>query len=220
MKLVKIIPESFQEYEDHLSIVLFCYGCNFKCSYCYNYNFISDKTNILNITPFEAIDKHITPLSSGLVLLGGEPTLYKNLLDIADYAKSKHKLDTKLFTNGSNPDIVLEGLTSGKLDAVSIDFKVLMNDRLIGFGLTKLDTKMYRIKMLKLLNNIKKLGLEKRVQVRTTQPSGLSNSEVGLIYNVCNNLGIEHITQEDVSGHYRKLHLLRESDEISNNATN
>ena len=137
-----------------------------------------------------------------------------------DSLEKTAELDTKLFTNGSNPDIVLEGLTSGKLDAVSIDFKVLMNDRLIGFGLTKLDTKMYRINMLKLLNNIKKLGLEKRVQVRTTQPSGLSNSEVGLIYNVCNNLGIEHITQEDVSGHYRKLHLLKESDEISNNATN
>ncbi len=42
MKVISVIPESFQEYEDHISVIMFFAGCNFRCSYCYNYDIISD----------------------------------------------------------------------------------------------------------------------------------------------------------------------------------
>jgi pyruvate formate lyase activating enzyme len=209
MKLVNIIPESFQEYEDHLSIVLFSFGCNFRCSYCYNFDYISNPENILDITPCDAITKYVTPLTDSVVLLGGEPCLYKrDVLEVARFAKSVYNLDVKLFTNGSNPDIVLEGLLANKLDSVSIDFKVFDSTDIVDFKNTGFDSNSYRENIKELLTSIKTLGLDKKVEVRTTQSSKVSNEELNKISDFCGGLGIKHLVQQDVSEHYREIGLL------------
>ena len=71
MKIVSYVRETFLEFENHISLVLFCYGCNMKCNYCYNYDYITDKTRIIDKPVETIIDENITPLTDSVVFLGG-----------------------------------------------------------------------------------------------------------------------------------------------------
>lgn len=210
MKVISVIPESFQEYPDHISVIMFFAGCNFRCSYCYNYDAISDTSKALPETPEALLDKVVSPLTDGLVLLGGEPTIYKHhLLDFASYAKKKYSLAVKLFTNGSNRDIVTEGLKNGLIDNVSIDFKfALAMSSPVDFKKTGMSALTYLGNMLTLLSQLYYSGYSNKVEVRTTQFNGMSDEEVGLIKSFCDDYGIKHITQLDVSDSYRRLGVL------------
>lgn len=209
MKVVSIIPESFQEYTDHIAIVLFFFGCNFRCSYCYNYDSVTNPYNILNESPEELVNKYATPLTDGLVLLGGEPTIYgSKLLTFAQWAKQEHSLDVKLFTNGSNPEIVIEGLKSGVFDQVSLDFKFLTTDTIVDFGNDGKNGRSYVNNIVSLLEKLYCLNLSDKVEVRTTQCENLSNEEVSLISAICERLSIPHIVQFDVSDSYKRIGII------------
>lgn len=191
MKIVSIIPESFLDYEDHLSIVLFCYGCNIECSYCFSYNYITNSENIINRTAEQLIDENINPLIDGLVFLGGEPTIYPDSLkSIALYAKKNYNLDIKLFTNGTNPEIVCLGLEEGWLDHVSIDFKAVQ-DLIYLKGVNPYE------KVVSLLERINSLKLNNQAEVRTTLHSSLNDEELDHIISVCKKFNIKHITQKE-----------------------
>lgn len=206
MKVVSVIPESFQEFQDHISIVMFFHGCNFKCSFCYNYSTVTNRELILDESPERLLDKYISPMIDGLVLLGGEPTIFgDDLLDFAQYAKQVHHLDVKLFTNGSNPAIVLKGLLRDEIDTVSIDFKSLYDHNLINFKSTGLEFDTYLSRLIKLLDLIYELDLSSRVEVRTTQVSCISDDEIESIKSICDSFGLNHITQQDVSESYKNL---------------
>lgn len=126
MKIVSYIQEGFQEYEDHISVILFSLGCNFKCIGCYNYEQIINPDNVIG-SAIEMIDVLVTPLHDAVVFLGGEPTIWREGLPKAcQYAKSKGLL-TKVYTNGYSPDVV-RALNEGKLvDAYSVDLKAVEN---------------------------------------------------------------------------------------------
>jgi pyruvate-formate lyase-activating enzyme len=192
MKIVNLITETYQEYEDHLSIVLFCFGCNLSCSWCYSYNYVTDPDNILPQTAEQLIDEHYHPLIDGLVFLGGEPTIYGagELKRIALYAKEKYKLDIKLFTNGMNPEVVLAGLREGWLDAVSIDYKCVTDCSFLGTP-----PRPYHTTLTELLSSLK--GYEDKVEVRTTLHEGLSEEDVESIVKFCERLGLTHIAQKE-----------------------
>jgi pyruvate-formate lyase-activating enzyme len=191
MKIVNVIPETYQEFYDHLSLVLFCYNCNLHCSYCHNYAYISDIKNVCLETAEQLIDKHYHPLIDGLVFLGGEATLYpERMKEIALYAKQKYKLDTKLFTNGTNPQIVLEGLRDNWLDFVSIDFKS-MSETIYVKGHSPHDTVM------DLLKSISLEQFNNRVEVRTTVFKEMSKKELNQIKDYCEKLNLTHLTQTE-----------------------
>jgi pyruvate formate lyase activating enzyme len=197
MKLTTLIPETFQEFEDQCSIVLYCFGCNLRCSFCYNYDFVTNPVNIMQESAEELIDKHVSPMIDGLVFLGGEPTLYpERLREISVYAKQKYGLAVKLFTNGTNPSIVFEGLQSGWLDKVSIDYK------------TSRDTSIYlnsrdpHDSVRLLLDRVSLKGLQNKVEVRTTVFGGMSDDDLGGIKDYCNLNGLTHIVQQEVD--YKK----------------
>jgi pyruvate-formate lyase-activating enzyme len=212
MKIVSYINESFQEFENHISLILFFFGCNIKCLRCYNYSFVTDPTNILPQTPYEIIDQNVNPLIDGLVLIGGEPSVYgKSLFGVAKYAKDTYTLDTKLFTNGSRPEIVLEGLRKGFFDFVSIDYKSIDN------ALRNIDTsrlgfsfERYHTSLVRLLEQIKEEGFSDRVEIRTTQFKGMSDGEVLKIQEFCNSLGLKHILQPDMFDSYTESGMLEQ----------
>lgn len=209
MKVVSVIPETFQEYENHISIVLFFFGCNFRCSYCYNYDHISNVENILEDTPKELVDKHMNPLVDGLVLLGGEPTIYgDDLLNFAEWVKNTYKLDIKLFTNGSNPEIVIEGLSRGLFDRVSIDFKYFRPNDSIDFKQTGITSRTYIHRILNLLIRLQALKLNDKIEVRTTTADCMNPGDFQVIKSICDHLDIPHILQKEVSDSYRKLGVL------------
>jgi pyruvate formate lyase activating enzyme len=192
MKIVNVLSETYLEYEDHLSIVLFCFGCNLHCNFCYNHSYVSDPANILLETAEQIIDRCYNPLVDGLVFLGGEPTLYPDRMkEIALYAKQKYELDVKLFTNGTNPQVVLRGLREGWLDQVSVDFKTVTDDSLFRVGSNPYARVRY------LLDTTYLENLQDRVEVRTTFYSSMPDGELEEIVDYCKGLGIKHLTQTE-----------------------
>jgi pyruvate formate lyase activating enzyme len=207
MKIVHIIPESFLEYENHISMVLFSFLCNIKCSFCFNYDFVSDPDKLIGEIgggDYSLIDRNMNPLIDGLVFLGGEPTIYgKELFEISHYAKNTYNLDIKLFTNGTNPDIILEGLEQNFFDAVSIDYKSVYNyNNTINTDNLGSTFQDFHRNLVNLLEQISSRGFASRVEVRTTRYDGMTDVELELIKKTCNSLNLKHETQLDMSENY------------------
>lgn len=200
MKIVSVISESFLEYEDHISLVLFTFGCNFHCDYCYNYSTISDPNAIINKPVMDIIQDNINPLIDGLVWLGGEPTIYgRELIDVSHDIKKRYKLDIKLFTNGSNQDIITQGIVEGAFDKISVDFKTLYNN-------TGCFMCSYPSHQLQLLDTLR--DEHKRIEIRTTQAAYISDKEISDIKNICDGYGYNYIVQQDVTDSYRRLGII------------
>jgi len=191
MLIVDIIQDSFQEFKDHISLVLFSFGCNFDCRDCYNHHFVTDEKNIKNEAKV-LVDKLITPIHDAVVFLGGEPTVWKeDLIECADYVKSKG-LKVKIFTNGFLHDII-SGLNKLKLvDAYSVDFKTVRNvNEIVN---VKMNDEEYLYKVNSSLQNIieHKIPLE----IRTTK---LRNVDVIEVQEYVKEKYpfVEHIIQDD-----------------------
>lgn len=118
------IIDSFSDYDGHHSLTIFTTGCNFDCYHCYN----KEKMKENNYKARDYIDKNITSMHTGLVILGGEPTIHGNeLINFMKWFKDKYSLDIKLFTNGSKYDIIENIVEKNLIDFFSIDFKAINN---------------------------------------------------------------------------------------------
>ncbi|PKM91134.1 anaerobic ribonucleoside-triphosphate reductase activating protein [Candidatus Falkowbacteria bacterium HGW-Falkowbacteria-1] len=125
---------SLIDFPGYLSAVIFTKSCNFRCHFCYNpmLVFASGESELMNIKDessslipeedfFLFLKDRIGKLD-GIVISGGEPTLQGDLKDFIIKVKNlgyKIKLDT----NGTNPDKVLDLITSGLLDYIAMDLK-------------------------------------------------------------------------------------------------
>ncbi len=94
-----------------------------RCLYCYNPDIVLGKGRK---TIKEALNfiKTRKGLLDGVVLSGGECTLYKELPEIAREINQLGFL-VKLDTNGSNPDCVHSLINEQLVDYVSLDFKAM-----------------------------------------------------------------------------------------------
>ena len=110
----------------NLSATLFTLGCNFKCKYCYNLEFLEfNQSKLLdNKEIVSFLEKRVGILDS-IVICGGEPTIHnENLIEWIKYIKHlgyKVKLDT----NGTNPKIIKNIIENNLIDFISLDFKGL-----------------------------------------------------------------------------------------------
>jgi pyruvate formate lyase activating enzyme len=117
--------QSFSTIDDnnHLSLILFTGGCNFRCHYCYNKDFVfKEKIKFLPIEKIKTLLKKRQNLTESVVICGGEPTLHENLLQWCKYIKSLG-FRVKLDTNGTNPKILKELIENKLIDFISIDYK-------------------------------------------------------------------------------------------------
>lgn len=74
--------------------------CNFKCDYCYVKSNYASTQNLPLKTALYFIDCISKAQNVNLSFLGGEPTLYKELNTVIDYAYNKVD-ELELYTNGS-----------------------------------------------------------------------------------------------------------------------
>lgn len=121
-----ITPLTTIDYPDHLSAVIFCQGCPWRCRYCHNSELISRYQHTSYQWP--AIVEKLKQRSGFLdavVFSGGEPTLQK---DLPEAIKDVKKLGFKvgLHTAGCYPKR-LEKLLP-KLDWVGLDIKAQEDD--------------------------------------------------------------------------------------------
>jgi len=119
---------SLIDYPDLISCIVFTQGCNFRCGYCHNPELL-DPANwgeaIPVSTVLEFLKKRVGKLDA-VVVTGGEPTLHSDLLGFLREVKAlgfKIKLDT----NGTNPNMLSNGLEEGLLDYVAMDVKAPLN---------------------------------------------------------------------------------------------
>ena len=126
MEIVSVVPDSFQEFEDYHSLVLFCYGCNFDCKGCYNKKYVGTFSNSIGKIE-DVIKKNLTPLHQAIVFLGGEPTIWEDRLkDALKFSKEKG-LKTKVYTNGYKYPIIRKINRKKLVDAYSVDLKSVVN---------------------------------------------------------------------------------------------
>jgi pyruvate-formate lyase-activating enzyme len=123
VEITQVIIDSFQEFEDCHSLVLFSKGCNLACPECYNLEQANNsKRELGNV--YDVIDRYLNPMHEAVVFLGGEPFIWKDdLVRVSRYVKEKG-LKTKIFTNGlGSHNTLLQLCDDDLVDMFSVDIK-------------------------------------------------------------------------------------------------
>ena len=126
MFVADYIETSLLDWDGKISCVLFSSGCNFRCPWCQNKDLAL--CEIKNEIPIEDILQKCRSKKNwidGFVISGGEPTINKDLKKIISEIK-KNGFLVKIDTNGSNPGIIKELISSNIIDAVSMDIKTAL----------------------------------------------------------------------------------------------
>ena len=124
MKIAGIQKFSLIDFPEKLSAVLFVQGCNFRCGYCHNRELVLPEYFSSTI-PEEDIFKFLqsrTGKLQGVVITGGEPTIFADLIPFIKKIKSLG-FSVKLDTNGSNPEVLKEILENNLVDYIAMDIK-------------------------------------------------------------------------------------------------
>jgi len=125
MVLIKGIQKTcLVDFEPYTSCVLFFGGCNFRCGYCHNPELVLNFNSIKTIEEEEIFSflESRKNWIDGIVITGGEPTLYKDLPEFIDKIKKMGFL-VKLDTNGSNPEMVKNLIEKKLVDYIAMDIK-------------------------------------------------------------------------------------------------
>jgi pyruvate formate lyase activating enzyme len=114
---------SFVDFPGRLAAVAFTQGCNLRCRYCHNPELcrrgIADPEANANFLSFLARRRG---LLSGVVLCGGEPTLWPGLEHLLTEVRVMG-FAVKLDTNGTQPDETERLLSRGLVDYLAVDIK-------------------------------------------------------------------------------------------------
>jgi pyruvate formate lyase activating enzyme len=122
MVFAGIAKSSLIDFPGLLACVLFVPGCNYNCFYCHNRALLDCSTPPLAPEYIEEFLQSRRDRLDGVVISGGEPTLWPDLLPFARKVKEMgYKL--KLDTNGSSPDTVRRALEKGAFDYYAVDYK-------------------------------------------------------------------------------------------------
>lgn len=122
------IPASFLDWEAHVSAVIFCLGCNFRCPWCHNGELALGRGEQLDLAAVLSDIKRRAKFLDGVTISGGEPTLQPGLPALARAIKS-FGLPVKLDTNGSRPEAIAKLLEAGLVEHIAIDVKAPLDSR-------------------------------------------------------------------------------------------
>ncbi len=122
MRFAGLVKSSLVDYPGLVSCVLFVPGCNLDCFYCHNRPLLEGRLPPLEQSTVTEFLQKRAGLLDGVVLTGGEPTLYPGLEETAGWIKHLG-YRVKLDTNGVNPDVVGRLLRLGLCDYVAVDYK-------------------------------------------------------------------------------------------------
>ncbi|MDO9399434.1 MAG: anaerobic ribonucleoside-triphosphate reductase activating protein [bacterium] len=132
---------SLLDYPGYLSAIIFTQGCNFRCQFCYNPQLVlpvsgdnfeytgfnnnnqpqKDRLEYKEDDLFVFLKSRVDKLDA-VVITGGEPTIYKDLIDFIIKIKKLGFL-VKLDTNGSNPEVIRELINKKLVDYIAMDIK-------------------------------------------------------------------------------------------------
>lgn len=119
---------TFLDYPGKVATLLFTVGCNLRCQFCYNKEFVLPeeiKKNTDHYIEQQAIYNFLETrkgLIDGVVICGWEPTLQKDLYECIYTIKQMGFL-VKLDTNGRDPDMVRRLIDDHLIDYIAMDIK-------------------------------------------------------------------------------------------------
>ena len=116
------------DFPGRVSCIVFTAGCNFRCGYCHNPEFVLPEelvklqgSFISESAVFNFLDQR-QGLLDGVVVSGGEPTIMPDLPEFLEKIKAKGFL-VKLDTNGNNPAMLKKLVEARIVDYVALDAK-------------------------------------------------------------------------------------------------
>ena len=134
MKIAGLQKVSTIDYPGEICCVVFLWGCNFRCGFCYNSSLILSEQvagGRWQVTSFSEeyvlnfLSKRIGKLD-GVCITGGEPLLS---LDFDFVRKIKDMgFKVKIDTNGSFPERLREMIDLGLVDYIAMDVKTCEED--------------------------------------------------------------------------------------------
>ena len=124
MKIGGFEKLTVQDYPEHIAAIIFTKGCNFDCSYCYNRDLVDNKIKTIDKDEIMSYLYKRRKLLDGVVISGGEPTIWNDLIDFLKEIKEL-KLDIKLDTNGYNPEMLKEIIDNKLVDYIAMDIKAI-----------------------------------------------------------------------------------------------
>lgn len=118
-----IQKNSLIDYPGKISCVLFLSGCNFACPYCHNPDLVRNNSPLLleETEVYRFLESRRCFLD-GVVVSGGEPTIYSGLKSLLKKIK-KIGYSVKLDTNGSKPTVIKNLIDEGLVDYIAMDIK-------------------------------------------------------------------------------------------------
>lgn len=112
------------DWEGKIASEIFIAGCNFRCPFCQNPQLALDDPD-LSTYDLEKILHYITSKKKwidGVVISGGEPFYVEGIISMLELF-ADHKVNVKVDTNGSFPDLMKKAIERGLIQYVSMDIK-------------------------------------------------------------------------------------------------
>ncbi|MFO8013791.1 MAG: anaerobic ribonucleoside-triphosphate reductase activating protein [Phycisphaerae bacterium] len=121
-------PTTLIDWPGRLAAIVFLPRCNLRCPFCHAGPLLGDPAEVV---PLEAVLAHMADRDDwldGVVVCGGEPTLWPALPDLCRRFRDAG-LAVKLDTNGTQPEMLGALLAGGLVDAVAMDLKAPLDHR-------------------------------------------------------------------------------------------
>ena len=122
MKIGGLQAFSLSDFPGRRAAIIFTQGCNFHCPFCHNTFLLKEKDAVFSERKVLSFLQNRQAQLNGVVITGGEPTIHDDLLLFIKKIKNLG-FAVKLDTNGSNPVILEDLLTSNLLDYIAMDIK-------------------------------------------------------------------------------------------------
>ncbi|MDO4218838.1 MAG: anaerobic ribonucleoside-triphosphate reductase activating protein [Synergistaceae bacterium] len=126
-QIVAYVRTSFLDWKAHVVSTVFTPFCNFACPWCNNGNIVTSAQGLYSISEIISDIRKRKNFLDGVCVSGGEPTLQDELQNFLQEIKNIG-LNTKLDTNGTNPEILQNLIDNELIDFVAMDIKAPMNE--------------------------------------------------------------------------------------------
>lgn len=141
MKLTAVQKFTLLDYPGKVACIAFTPGCDLRCGFCHNAEFVLPERlkkiagSFIDEEYFFAFLERRRGLLEGVVVSGGEPTVWR---DLPAFLERIHSLgfSIKLDTNGNNPTMLRDLLARKLVDFVAMDVKTSLEEYsgLVGRG--------------------------------------------------------------------------------------
>lgn len=125
MRIAGIQGLSLIDYPAHIASVLFIPGCDFRCPFCQNPDLLEVTPATPRLDPEEVLAflRQRKKMIDGIVITGGEPLLYPQIVDLIAMLRENLDLPIKIDTNGNHPDLLKRLLAEERVQYVAMDLK-------------------------------------------------------------------------------------------------